>query len=58
MENMFDWIMDRMKERSTWLGIIGFITAAGVALTPEQTAAIAAGGMALASLIATFTRDV
>jgi hypothetical protein len=57
MKNLFDWIVDRLKERSTWLGIIGLITATGMALTPDQTAAITAGGVAIAGLIATFTKD-
>ena len=29
---MIDWLMDRLKERSTWLGIVSFLTAAGVTL--------------------------
>jgi hypothetical protein len=57
MENLFDWIVDRAKERSTWLGIVGFLTAIGLALTPEQTAAVTAAGMALASLVAAFSSD-
>ena len=54
---MFKWIMDRLSERSTWLGITGFLTAAGVALEPEQVEAIATAGLAVAGLIAVVTKD-
>lgn len=54
---MIDWIFDRLKERSTWLGITSFLTAAGVALSPEQISAITASGLAFAGLIATMTKD-
>ena len=36
------WLLDRLGERSTWIGLTGFLTATGVAL---------------ASLIAMLTRD-
>jgi len=54
---MLKYITDRLKERSTWLGIIAIVTAAGVALTPEQTEAIAAAGAAVGGLVAVFTAD-
>lgn len=54
---LLDWILDRAKERSTWLGVISLVTAAGVALSPEQTAAIATAGVAVAGLVAAFTKD-
>ncbi len=54
---MIDWIFDRLKERSTWLGFTSFLTAAGVAISPEQIEAISAAGLAFAGLIATMTKD-
>ena len=54
---MIDWLMERLKERSTWLGIVSFLTAAGVALDPEQAAALVTGEVAVAGAIAAFTRD-
>lgn len=54
---MLKFILDRLKERSTWLGVIGLATAAGVGLTPDQAAAIATGGAAIASAVAAFTPD-
>jgi hypothetical protein len=53
---MIDWIIDRLRERSTWLGLVSFAAAVGVTLSPEQAQAMIAAGMALAGLIATFTR--
>ena len=54
---MIDWLMDRLKERSTWLGIVSFLTAAGVTLEPGQAEAFVAAGLAIAGVVAAFTRD-
>lgn len=54
---MINFVLDRLKERSTWLGILGIVTAAGIALTPEQLEAIALAGSALASAVLVFTAD-
>jgi len=54
---MLDFIIQRAKERSTWLGITGFLTAIGVALDPSQAEAVAAAGVAIAGLVAVFTKD-
>ncbi|WP_323796829.1 hypothetical protein [Nisaea sp.] len=51
------WLLDRLGERSTWIGLTGFLTATGVSLEPEIGEAIGALGIALASLIAMLTRD-
>ncbi|WP_193173451.1 hypothetical protein [Nisaea nitritireducens] len=51
------WLLDRLGERSTWIGLTGFLTATGVSLEPEIGEAIGAVGIALASLIAMLTRD-
>lgn len=51
------WILDRLTERSTWLGLTGFLAAAGVSVAPEIGDAIAALGVAGASLIAMLTKD-
>lgn len=54
---MTDWIVERLNERSTWLGLISLAAALGIALEPEQVEAIVAAGMAAGGLIAAFTRD-
>lgn len=54
---MLKWIIDRAKERSTWIGLTGLLTAAGIALSPEQAEAIATVGVALAGAVAVLTKD-
>lgn len=51
------WILDRLKERSTWIGITTAVTAIGVGLSPEQQAAIATAGVAVTGAIIAFTKD-
>ena len=54
---MKTYIIDRLKEASTWRGIVALITAAGVALTPEQQAAIVSAGLAVIGLIGVLLGD-
>jgi hypothetical protein len=54
---MKDFILARGKESSTWRGIVAIITAAGVALSPEQGEAIVALGLAVIGAIGVFTAD-
>ena len=54
---MKDWLLARLSERSTWLGITGFLTAAGIYLDPEQIEAIAVAGLAVAGVVGVFTKD-
>ena len=51
---MFDYILDRLKEASTWKGIVWFATAFGLVLSPDQQEAIASFGMTLIGLISVF----
>ena len=51
------YLLDRARESSSWRGIVWLLTAFGVAVTPEQAAAIMAAGAALAGLVAVFTKD-
>lgn len=46
-----DYILERLKERSTWAGIIAILTGFGVSLKPELSEAISTFGMALAGLV-------
>lgn len=57
MKDFLAFLLARLKERSTWLGLISFVTAMGLLLTPEQQEAIIATGMAVAGAVAAFTRD-
>lgn len=51
------WIKNRLKERSTWLGLITLASIAGYSLRPEQQELVVTLGMSLAALVSTFTAD-
>ena len=51
------WLIARLKEGSTWRGLVWLLTVCGVLLTPEQTEAIVLAGMALAGLLGVFLTD-
>lgn len=54
---MLQFILDRLKERSTWAGLVAVATAAGVSLSPDLQEAIAVTGMSVAGLIMILTKD-
>lgn len=55
---MKKYLLDLARQDSTWKGIISIITAGGLALKPEQSAAIVSVGMGLVGLIQVFiTQD-
>jgi hypothetical protein len=50
-------LISALGETSTWRGLISILTALGVVLSPEQAAAIIAGGLALNGLINVFRKE-
>lgn len=54
---MFSYIFSRLKERSTWLGLIALATACGATIEPLLAEQIIAAGMAIAGLIGVLTKD-
>jgi len=50
-------ILEYLSQQSTWKGLIGLATAAGLALSPEQSAAIMAAGVALIGAINVFRNE-
>jgi len=52
-----DTIFKYLKQPSTWKGIVGVVTGFGITLSPEQTAAIVAAGVALIGLIDVFVDE-
>lgn len=54
---MFTYIFSRLKERSTWLGLIALATACGATIETVLAEQIIAAGMAIAGLIGVFTKD-
>jgi hypothetical protein len=51
-----EYLLARLQEKSTWLGLIAIAGAFGVALSPDQATAIATAGTALAGAVAAGTR--
>ena len=54
---MFNMVFKYLEQQSTWKGLIGILTAAGIALNPEQVAAICSAGIGLISLINVFRNE-
>ncbi len=52
-----NWLTARLREPSTWRGLIWLLTAFGVTLRPEVWEQITAVGMATAGLIGVLTRE-
>lgn len=52
-----NYIVERLKEPSTWRGIVAFLTGVGIYLSPEQQAAIITGGLAIMGILGAFFPD-
>ena len=52
-----NWLINRLKELSTWQGIIAGLTALGVSISPELSKAIAGAGVAVFFLISVLVPD-
>jgi hypothetical protein len=48
------YILNRLKERSTYLGIAGLLALAGIHLSQVQIDSLASAGIALVSALAVF----
>lgn len=49
-----DWLEDTAQSPAFWKALIGFLTAAGLAISPDQASAIMSMGMALMGVVNTF----
>lgn len=54
---MKEYLLERLKEPSTWRGIILLLTAAGVPIAPAMAESIITVGLAIAGLIGVATPD-
>ena len=54
---MKKFIFKRLREASTWRGIMALVTATGIALNPEQIEAFIVVGMGIMGLIGAFFPD-
>ncbi len=51
------YLISRLKERSTWVGLVGITTSLGMGLCPLDIETIATIGTAVASAISTLVPD-
>ena len=51
------YVIERLKEASTWRGIIMLLTAAGIPIAPEMQNVIISAGLALVGLIGAVAPD-
>ena len=54
---MLTWILDRAKERSTWMGLFSLAGAVGLAFTPKHREPVITAAVAVVAAIAAMTRD-
>lgn len=52
-----EYLADRLKEPSTWRGLVALITAFGITLSPEQSDAVIAAGLGIIGAIGAFFGD-
>lgn len=57
LQPIIAFILARLQERSTILGIIGALTTLGINISPAETTLIATIGAAIFSAILIFTKD-
>jgi len=54
---MIAWILDRAKERSTWMGIFLFAVAGGLTVTPKHKKLVITTAVAVVAAVEAMTRD-
>lgn len=57
MDEIKSYLLNRLREASTWRGILALLTAAGVAISPEQIESIVTAGLALIGVVGVFASD-
>ena len=55
MNYLKDYFLDRLREPSTWRGIVMLLTGLGVGISPELAESIVAVGVSLAGVIGVVT---
>jgi len=57
LTRLYKWVLERARERSTWLGLITLLTVLGVNVSSAQQEAVVTAGVALAGAVMAFSRD-
>lgn len=55
---MFNYLLQRAQEPSSWRGLALLATAVGIKVAPEMINAIATAGLGVAGLIGVVTKDI
>lgn len=55
---MFNYLLQRAQEPSSWRGLALLATAVGVNIAPEMLNAIVTAGLGIAGLIGVVTKDI
>lgn len=53
----FQYLLERLKEPTTWRGLVLIATAFGATISEDQKEAIIAAGLALSGLVGVFAPD-
>ncbi|MBF0284802.1 MAG: hypothetical protein HQL51_10135 [Magnetococcales bacterium] len=56
-ELALEWLMERLREPSTWRGLVLLITGLGVQISPETSDHLVTTGLAMAGLMGAVTPD-
>lgn len=51
------WIIDRLREPTTWIGLISFAAATGVSFAPELQDSIVTAGVAIGGTLAIVLKE-
>lgn len=57
MNAILQFVLPRLRERSTYVGLVGILTALGIAIDPAYVEAALAIGTAVSSVILIVTTD-
>lgn len=52
-----NYLLERLKEPSTWRGLVLLATTIGIQVSPEAADAVISTGLLIAGIIGVFTKD-
>lgn len=56
-KKLFNWVIARLQEQSTWRGFVWLLTAAGLQIQPDLAIQIVSAGAAVAGLIGVLSEE-
>ena len=57
MKAVFNWVLERLQEKSTWYGAIGLLSSIGVFVDPMVTNQIVTTAVGVAGLVAVISKE-